>query len=104
MLNMIEWMKAFNASKPRITFTGVDMQNYNGPILQLQTIFEKNPSDKNLVEKIKDKLHRIYPRPFQIDGETDRGEKPDTDAESPGLTEYRVIASVPEPEERSRLA
>ena len=69
MLNMIEWMKAFNASKPRITFTGVDMQNYNGPILQLQTIFEKNPSDKNLVEKIKDKLHRIYPRPFRIDGE-----------------------------------
>ena len=68
MLNMIEWMKAFNASEPRITFTGVDMQNYNGPILQLQTIFEKNPSDKNLVEKIKDKLHRIYPRPFQIDG------------------------------------
>lgn len=69
MLNMIEWMKAFNASEPRITFTGVDMQNYNGPILRLQPIFEKNPSDKNLVEKIKDKLHRIYPRPFQIDGE-----------------------------------
>ena len=68
MLNMIEWMKVFNASEPRITFTGVDMQNYNGPILRLQTIFEKNPSDKNLVEKIKDKLHRIYPRPFQIDG------------------------------------
>ena len=45
------------------------MQNYNGPILRLQTIFEKNPSDKNLVEKIKDKLHRIYPRPFRIDGE-----------------------------------
>lgn len=45
------------------------MQNYNGPILRLQPIFEKNPSDKNLVEKIKDKLHRIYPRPFQIDGE-----------------------------------
>lgn len=69
MLNMIEWMKAFNASEPRITFTGVDMQNYNGPILQLQTIFEKNPSDKNLVKQIKDKLHRIYPRPFRIDGE-----------------------------------
>ena len=68
MLNMIEWMKVFNASEPRITFTGVDMQNYNGPILRLQTIFEKNPSDKNLVEKIKDKLHRIYPRPFQIHG------------------------------------
>ena len=69
MLNMIEWMKVFNASEPRITFTGVDMQNYNGPILRLQAIFEKNPSDKTLVEKIKDKLHRIYPRPFQIDGE-----------------------------------
>ena len=68
MLNMIEWMKAFNASEPRITFTGVDMQNYNGPILRLQPIFEKNPSDKNLVKQIKDKLHRIYARPFRIDG------------------------------------
>ena len=68
MLNMIEWMKTFNASEPRITFTGVDMQNYYGPTLQLQTIFEKNPSDKNLVKQIKDKLHRIYARPFRIDG------------------------------------
>jgi len=82
MLNMIEWMKAFNASKPRITFTGVDMQNYNGPILRLQTIFEKNPSDKNLVKQIKDKLHRIYARPFRIDGKL--AEDIDSDLEELG--------------------
>ena len=96
MLNMIEWMKAFNASKPRITFTGVDMQNYNGPILRLQTIFEKNPSDKNLVEKIKDKLHRIYPRPFQIDGEL--AEDIDSDLEE---LETRIEAKNRPPMQRA---
>lgn len=96
MLNMIEWMKVFNASKPRITFTGVDMQNYNGPILQLQTIFEKNPSDKNLVEKIKDKLHRIYPRPFQIDGEL--AEDIDSDLEE---LETRIEAKNRPPMQRA---
>ena len=96
MLNMIEWMKAFNASEPRITFTGVDMQNYNGPILRLQTIFEKNPSDKNLVEKIKDKLHRIYPRPFQIDGEL--AEDIDSDLEE---LETRIEAKNRPPMQRA---
>lgn len=96
MLNMIEWMKVFNASEPRITFTGVDMQNYNGPILRLQTIFEKNPSDKNLVEKIKDKLHRIYPRPFRIDGEL--AEDIDSDLEE---LETRIEAKNRPPMQRA---
>ena len=82
MLAMVEWMKVFNASEPRITFTGVDMQNYYGPTLQLQTIFEKNPSDKNLVKQIKDKLHRIYARPFRIDGKL--AEDIDSDLEELG--------------------
>ena len=96
MLNMIEWMKVFNASEPRITFTGVDMQNYNGPILRLQAIFEKNPSDKTLVEKIKDKLHRIYPRPFQIDGEL--AEDIDSDLEE---LETRIEAKNRPPMQRA---
>ena len=66
MLNMIEWMKVFNASEPRITFTGVDMQVYTAPLRLLQRTFTKDESEKCLVSEIARNLRHIYTEDYQF--------------------------------------
>ncbi|WP_302258237.1 erythromycin esterase family protein [uncultured Alistipes sp.] len=77
MLNMIEWMKVFNASEPRITFTGVDMQVYTAPLRLLQRTFTKDESEKYLVSEIARNLRHIYTEDYQFD--TELAKKADAD-------------------------
>ena len=77
MLNMIEWMKVFNASEPRITFTGVDMQVYTAPLRLLQRTFTKDESEKCLVSEIARNLRHIYTEDYQFD--TELAKKADAD-------------------------
>ncbi len=77
MLNMIEWMKVFNASEPRITFTGVDMQVYTAPLRLLQRTFTKDESEKYLVSEIARNLRHIYIEDYQFD--TELAKKADAD-------------------------
>lgn len=67
ILDRIEWMNKFNASNPHMTFTEMDMQNYRGPIVQLQSVFDRNPSHQALLTKISDHFFRIYICPPQIE-------------------------------------
>lgn len=41
VLNMVEWMKTYNQGQPKISFTGFDMQFYEGPIRELKNFFLK---------------------------------------------------------------
>ena len=77
MLNMIEWMKTFNASEPRITFTGVDMQVYTAPLRLLQRTFTKDESEKCLVSEIARNLRHIYTEDYQF--YTELAKKADAD-------------------------
>lgn len=42
VLDMVEWMKLFNQPKPRITFTGFDMQSYQGTMKMFTDIFKNS--------------------------------------------------------------
>lgn len=67
MLNMVVWMKEYNDSEPRITFTGIDMQ-YPATVMQeLQQGLAKCPSLNLIVTEISNKFQHINLPPYQLD-------------------------------------
>ena len=52
MLNVVEWMRSFNQDEPKITYTGFDMQSYNGAITTLKEAFKGDREILPLLEKI----------------------------------------------------
>ncbi len=41
-IDLIEWMKIYNQGNSKIRFTGVDMQYYQGPVKELEKIYNEN--------------------------------------------------------------
>ena len=52
MLNVVEWMRNFNQDEPKITYTGFDMQSYNGAITTLKEAFSGDREVGSLLENI----------------------------------------------------
>lgn len=91
MLDMVEWMKAYNASAPKITYTGVDMQIYASLVQQLQQRLEGCPGAKISADAIADKFQHIYPQPYRIDKELAK----ELDAALQDLKGNAEIAALP---------
>lgn len=69
MLGLVEWMREYNASEPKITFAGVDMQMHTTLMQNLLQQIEDCPEAYRVTRLISDKLQQIYPRPYQINEE-----------------------------------
>lgn len=59
VLNMVEWMHKFNQPKPRIKFTGFDMQFYYGSVNELLDAFKGNEEIETTINNLKDILEEI---------------------------------------------
>lgn len=69
MLDMVEWMRTYNTSEPKISFTGIDMQ-YPAAIMQeLQRQVRNCPAMSSLVSEAADKLQHLNSSPFRLDRE-----------------------------------
>ena len=62
VLNMVEWMHRFNQPKQRITFTGFDMQFYEGAVNELLDAFKENEDATNRIANLKKNLDKIKTR------------------------------------------
>ena len=94
MLSLAEWMKDYNASKPKIVFTGVDMQMYPTLMKNLQLRLAGCPGARRTAATIAGELQRICPKPYEVDPQL--AEKLDGDLRR--LAADREIASLPEEE------
>ena len=65
VLNMVEWMRNFNQPKQRISFTGFDMQFYDGSINELLDAFKGNKEVEDKINNLKKKLNEIKTRKQQ---------------------------------------
>ena len=83
VLNMVEWMRRFNQPKQRITFTGFDMQFYDGAINELLDAFKENEAAENKIAELKKKLDEIKTRSQQNRGMI-----------APGYNEVKEIDSI----------
>jgi len=68
VLNMVEWMRKFNQPKQRITFTGFDMQYYDGSVNELLDAFKGNKEVEDKIANLKNKLDEIRKRSQQSRG------------------------------------
>ena len=68
VLNMVEWMRTFNQPEQRITFTGFDMQFFDGAINELSNAFESNEDVKKKIDDLKKKLNKIKRKSEQYYG------------------------------------
>ncbi|MBL1409029.1 erythromycin esterase family protein [Sphingobacterium faecale] len=59
VLNMVEWMHKFNQPKQRITFTGFDMQFYEGALKEISEAFQQNEGIASEVDDLKVELDKI---------------------------------------------
>lgn len=92
MADMVAWMKTYNASEPKITFTGVDMQ-YPAAILgQLQKRVENCPSASRQTREIAEKFQHVTTASYQID----RALAEQIDADLVGLTAGEDVANFSE--------
>ena len=62
LLNLIEWMRSFNRLKQRITYTGFDTGDHNGPIIELLAAFKENEAEQLRITELKKKLDQIRTR------------------------------------------
>lgn len=51
-IDLLEWMKIYNQGNSKITFTGIDMQFYQGSIKELEAIFVKNKQVLNHIAEL----------------------------------------------------
>jgi len=68
VLNMVEWMRRFNQPNQRITFSGFDMQFFDGAINELLDAFKGNEEAENKIAELKKKLDEIKTRSQQNRG------------------------------------
>lgn len=59
VLDMVLWMKNYNKTAQKITFTGFDMQYYSGAIEELKIYFEKNSEIQNPIDSLKNILDEV---------------------------------------------
>jgi erythromycin esterase len=59
VLNMVKWMKQFNKSSRKISFTGFDMQFYQGAIKELEIKIDKKTYTYKLISQLKSKLSAL---------------------------------------------
>lgn len=91
MLSLVAWMKVYNASEPKITFTGIDMQ-YSAAVMQeLQKQVENCPTVSSLVAAVADKLQHINSSPFWLD----RKLADEIDVDLAGLATEKEISNLP---------
>lgn len=59
VLNMVEWMKDYNKSGHKISFTGFDMQFYKGAIQELNDAFKDHSEIQNKITELKSVLDAV---------------------------------------------
>lgn len=59
MLSLVNWMKDFNLSGRKITYTGFDMQNINGSVEHLTIAFKDDMQSSQLLGGIQDALKNV---------------------------------------------
>lgn len=58
VLDMVEWMHKYNQSGHRITFTGFDMQHYQGAIDEIHNAFKGNEEVEKMLSDIETRLKK----------------------------------------------
>ena len=59
MLSLVNWMRDFNLSGRKITYTGFDMQNINGSVEHLSIAFKGDKQSSQLLGAIQDALKNV---------------------------------------------
>jgi Erythromycin esterase homolog len=59
VLDMVEWMKEYNKSDNHISFTGFDMQFYQGAIQELSQLFNNQPAAQKEISELKTQLFTL---------------------------------------------
>lgn len=60
VLDMVEWMRSFNAQQPRVTFTGFDMQFYQASAAIIKDAFKDNEQITAAIANIDSKLGKLH--------------------------------------------
>lgn len=79
MLMMVEWMKGYNASEPRMTFTGVDLQMPATLMGALQRLLPGTGSATRRAAALAEQLRSIYDAAYRVDVDLARSLEPELD-------------------------